>query len=109
MWPIIPYDKGDIYLVGQFLYPINSYSWEIPAGGVNDGEALEDAAKRELKEETGLTANKLTKIAQVLPNCGISNQKIHIFMAEDLKSGIASPEGTEEITLKKISLTEAIR
>src|SRR6478609_1426384 len=60
---VIPLDaEGNIYLVGQYRYAIDEYSWEIPEGGGALNADPLDAAKRELKEETGLVANKWTKL-----------------------------------------------
>ena len=56
---VIPIDsEGNTWLVGQYRYPLNEYSWEIPEGGCPEGEKELDTAKRELKEETGLVANQ---------------------------------------------------
>tara|TARA_R110002124_G_scaffold111501_1_gene265268 strand:+ start:973 stop:1518 length:546 start_codon:yes stop_codon:yes gene_type:complete len=106
---VIPYDQdGYIYLVGQFRYAIDEYSWEIPeGGGAPDGEPL-DAAKRELKEETGMTANVWTDLARIHTSNSATNEEGFLFVAEDLVMGEAEPEETEVLVLKKVKLTEAI-
>lgn len=106
---IVPYDGEYVYLVGQFRYTHNEYCWEIPAGGAHEHESFDDAAKRELLEETGLVTGKLTKISLFYPSKGISNEVLHLFLAENLQQKKSHPDATEEITVRKIRLEEAIR
>ncbi len=106
---VVPYDRdGNIYLVGQYRYAINEYSWEIPeGGGALDCEPI-DAAKRELKEETGLNAGSWTKLARIHTSNSATNEEGFLFLAEDLTLGDAEPEETEVLDLKKIQLLEAV-
>ncbi|GGM89277.1 hypothetical protein GCM10010967_22580 [Dyadobacter beijingensis] len=106
---VIPVDKDDnIYLVGQYRYAIDEYSWEIPeGGGALDADPL-DAAKRELKEETGLLANKWTKLARIHTSNSATNEEGFLFIAEDLTQAEAEPEETEELQVWKLPLTEAV-
>jgi 8-oxo-dGTP pyrophosphatase MutT (NUDIX family) len=106
---VIPLDENDnIYLVGQFRYAIDEYSWEIPeGGGLLGGDPL-DAAKRELKEETGLTASKWTKLARIHTSNSATNEEGFLFIAEELVQMDAEPEETEDLQVKKIPLTEAV-
>ena len=63
---IVPVDEnGNVYLVGQWRYPLEAYSWEIPEGGGPEGEKPLETAKRELKEETGLMASKWTLLGKL--------------------------------------------
>ncbi|MFN3840367.1 MAG: NUDIX domain-containing protein [Cyclobacteriaceae bacterium] len=107
---IIPVDrKGNTWLVGQYRYTLNAYSWEIPEGGCPlDIEPLE-AARRELKEETGLTANHWQLIMRLHTSNSVTDEEGFIFLAEELAEGASSPEETEaDLIVKKMPLQEAI-
>jgi 8-oxo-dGTP pyrophosphatase MutT (NUDIX family) len=106
---VIPLDaEGNVYLVGQYRYAIDEYSWEIPeGGGALDGDPL-DAAKRELKEETGLVANKWTKLARIHTSNSATNEEGFLYIAEELTQQDAEPEDTEDLQVRKVSLTEAV-
>lgn len=80
--PII--NEKEIILVNQFRYSINEYSWEIPAGGINEKENNIDAAKRELREETGYYSENFEYLYSVYPSNAMSNEKIHLFKAFSL-------------------------
>jgi 8-oxo-dGTP pyrophosphatase MutT (NUDIX family) len=107
---IVPINQNlETYLVGQYRYPLELYSWEVPEGGGNHRESNLDAAKRELKEETGLTANKWTYLDSLYTSNSITNEVGHIFMAEDLEEGQSEPEHTEDLTIKVVPFFEAYR
>lgn len=107
---IIPIDsEGNTYLIGQYRYPLNAYSWEIPEGGGPLGEDPSDTAKRELLEEAGLKANKWTLIARVHLSNSVSDEEGFIFIAEELTQAQAQPEDTEQLKLIKLPLQEAIK
>ena len=101
---------NEVYLVGQYRYPTKVYSWEIVEGGTDDGESPLEAAKRELKEEAGLTAEEWSDLGEEfhLSNC-ISSEKGRLFLARGLVAGTARPEGTEILKVRKIPFTEALR
>lgn len=106
---IIPIDEDDnIYLVGQFRYAIDEYSWEIPEGGGILGTDVLEAAKRELKEETGLIANKWTKLARIHTSNSATNEEGFLYIAEELVQAEAEPEDTEELQVRKVQLKEAV-
>jgi 8-oxo-dGTP pyrophosphatase MutT (NUDIX family) len=106
---IIPLDhENNLYLVGQFRYTLNEYSWEIPEGGGPVGEEPLDAAKRELKEETGLIASKWTKIARVHTSNSATDEEGFLYIAEELSQHEQEPEDTEELMVKVVPLTEAV-
>lgn len=107
---IIPVDNdGNTWLVGQYRYTLNAYSWEIPeGGGAMDTEPL-DAAKRELKEETGLTANKWTLLMRIHTSNSVTDEEGFVFLAEDLTQGEDDREETEaDLVVKKLSMQEAV-
>jgi len=107
---IVPLDEeGNIWLVGQYRYTLNLYSWEIPMGGGElKGDGLE-AAKRELKEETGLSAATWTSLGTLHTSNSVTDEVGFMFLAEDLTLGESEPDDTEILQLKKVSLSEAVR
>jgi 8-oxo-dGTP pyrophosphatase MutT (NUDIX family) len=106
---IVPVDaQGFTYLVGQYRYPLNEYSWEIPEGGGPIGIDILDSAKRELKEETGFTANKWTNISRIHTSNSVTSEEGFIFLAEELIAGENELEATEDIIVKKVKLKEAV-
>lgn len=106
---IIPVDHdGFTWLVGQYRFPLNEYSWEIPEGGCPLGENWLEAAKRELLEETGLLAKKWTLLSKIHTSNSVCNEVGYIFLAEDLTQSEACPEETEELQLRRIPLRDAV-
>ncbi|MCW3464456.1 NUDIX domain-containing protein [Chitinophaga nivalis] len=102
-------DEMNIYLVGQFRFPVNRFSWEIPEGGGPLGEEALDTAKRELLEETGLVASRWEEIVQLDMSNSVSDETGVVFLARGLEQRTAEPEDTEELHLKKIPFEEAYR
>ncbi len=100
-------EHGDIYLVGQHRYPLDIYFWEIPEGGCPSGEKQIDAAKRELKEETGLEAKNWVDLGPVALSNSVSNETGRLYLARDLILGPAAPDPTEKLAVKKISFEKA--
>lgn len=107
---IIPLDEeGNTWLVGQYRYTLNEYSWEIPMGGGPIDKEILDSAKRELKEETGLTAEKWTEIMRIHTSNSVTDEEGFIFLAEGLTQGETEFEETEELKVIKLPLQEAIQ
>lgn len=102
--------EGFTYLVGQFRYTLNAYSWEIPEGGcsIQSGESIVEAAKRELWEETGLVATKWKELGEVYLSNSVSDERAVIYLAQNLSQHRACPEETEELKIRKLPLHEAI-
>jgi len=106
---IVPLDEdGNTWLVGQDRYTLGIFSWELPMGGAPLEESPLDAAKRELKEETGLTALKWTELMQLHTSNSITDEVGVVFIAEQLKEGQSELEETENIELRKLKLVEAL-
>lgn len=106
---IIPLDnEGFTWLVGQYRYALNEYSWEIPMGGGKIGIDILESAKRELKEETGFTAEKWTKIARIHTSNSVTDEEGFVFLAENLQAGETEFEDTEDLKIMKIKLSEAV-
>jgi 8-oxo-dGTP pyrophosphatase MutT (NUDIX family) len=106
---VVPLDaEGYTYLVGQYRYPLEEYSWEVPEGGSPLGTDVLDSAKRELAEETGLIANKWTKIGRIHTSNSATDEEGFIYIAEELQQGNHAPEETEQLQIKRVLLTDAI-
>lgn len=101
---VVPYEDGKIWMVGQYRYPLNRYSWEIPEGGGSPDESPLDAAKRELLEETGLTAAHYEPLYEMHLSNSVSDEWGIVYLATGLSEGIAMPEDTEELHVKKMPL-----
>jgi 8-oxo-dGTP pyrophosphatase MutT (NUDIX family) len=107
---IIPLDQeGNTWLVGQYRYTLDEYSWEIPMGGGPLGQDILESAKRELKEETGLIAKKWEKIMRIHTTNSVTDEEGFVFLAEDLTQGETEFEETEQLQILKLPLTEAIQ
>lgn len=105
---VVPiFEDGTTVLVGQHRYPLDAYSWEIPEGGCPLNEKAEDAARRELLEETGLSCKKLIKIGGFAVSNSVSDEIAEIFIATDLEQHKAEPEETELLQHKRVSLKTA--
>jgi 8-oxo-dGTP pyrophosphatase MutT (NUDIX family) len=83
------------WLVGQHRYALNEWSWEIPEGGGPIGKSILGSAKRELKEETGMTARKWTEIIRTHLSNSVTDEVGFIFLAQDLKQGARELEASE--------------
>lgn len=104
---ILPLDKDhNTWIVGQYRYPINQYSWEIPEGGGKWDVAPLDSAKRELLEETGITANKWTKIQELHLSNSASDEFGILYIAQDLSFGESEPEDDEQLEVRKLHFDE---
>jgi 8-oxo-dGTP pyrophosphatase MutT (NUDIX family) len=107
---IIPIDEeGNTWLVGQYRYPLDEYSWEIPEGGCPIGESELEAAKRELKEETGLIARDWEELLRIHTSNSVSNERGIVFIAKDLTQGATEFEETEDLKIEKLPLEEAFQ
>jgi len=104
-------DKKRVLLVRQYRLPADKYLWELPAGRLDAGEKPLDAARRELKEETGYKAGKWTQLASYWASPGFVAERMTIFLAEDLTAGEATPMDDERIEarwFKRKKLAEMI-
>ena len=107
---ILPLDKhNNTWLVGQYRYTINQYTWEIPEGGAPLNTPPLESAKRELKEEVGLVAKEWTTLLEIHPSNSVTNEYGIVYIAKDLTEGIAEPEDTEELVVKKLPFEEALQ
>lgn len=93
-------EKARVLLVRQYRLPAKAFMWELPAGRVDAGETVLQAAKRELVEETGFKAKKWTKLASFYVSPGFLAEKMTVFLAEDLKEGEQTPMEDERIQMQ---------
>ena len=104
---MMPVDsRGRILLVRQYRLPARQYLWELPAGRVDEGETLLQAAKRELQEETGYRAKKWKKLSEFFPSPGFLAEKMTIFLATELTEGEAKPMEDERIEARWFAARE---
>jgi 8-oxo-dGTP pyrophosphatase MutT (NUDIX family) len=101
-------DREEVVLVGQYRYPLNEYSWEIPEGGCPEGEKPLQAAKRELLEETGLKARSWKKLFEMSLSNSSTNERAVVFLATGLSQHAAQPEDTEVLKKKTVNLKNAV-
>jgi ADP-ribose pyrophosphatase len=105
--PVI--DAEHICLLRNFRFVIGETLWELPAGTLEPGEPIERAAERELLEETGYTAKKWRSLGYLYASPGVLDEKLHLFVAQDLTPGTARPEADEQLEPKTVPWREALR
>ena len=91
----------EILLIRQYRYPTKGYSLELPGGGTRGADPLQ-AARNELREETGYSAGRLEKIGDFVTYCGLADETCHVILATDLQPGDQILEPTEHIELVKV-------
>jgi ADP-ribose diphosphatase len=107
---IVPLDgQGNVLLVRQYRLPAKETLLEVPAGGVDRGETAEQAAQRELQEETGFRAGRLERLAGFFVSPGYCSEFIHVFLATDLSESAIAGDDDENIALERMPLAEAVK
>ena len=102
-------DELQTYLVGQYRFTLNNYSWEIPEGGGASGIDPLESAKRELKEETGLVASEWEELCSMHLSNSVTDEHAILYLARGLKQEEAEPEETEQLIIKRVPFTEAYK
>lgn len=100
-------DELNTYLVGQYRFTLDAYTWEIPEGGGSIDEDPLAAAQRELLEETGIVADKWEKILDFHLSNSVSDEFGQVFLAVGLHYRESQPEETEELEVRKLPFEEA--
>jgi 8-oxo-dGTP pyrophosphatase MutT (NUDIX family) len=107
---ILPLDDDmNTYLVGQYRFTLNQYSWELPEGGGIIGVDPLESAKRELLEETGLKASQWTEIQRMHLSNSVSDELCILYIARGLEQHEAEPEDTEQLIVKKVPFDEVYK
>ena len=101
-------DDPQILLIKQYRHAADDFIYEIPAGKLDDGEDPKVCAERELREETGCTAERIEHLYTFFTTPGFTDERIHAFMATGLKHGAASPEKDEFMSLETETLSKAL-
>jgi ADP-ribose pyrophosphatase len=99
---------GQVCLLRNRRPVVGETLWEIPAGTLDPGEAPEEAAKRELEEETGYRAGWWRKLLEFYPSPGVLSERTHVFVAQDLTPGESRPEPGEELEPQLVSWEQAL-
>jgi ADP-ribose pyrophosphatase len=99
----------ELLLIKQYRYAAEQYLYEIPAGRLDPGEAPQDCAARELREETGCTAARVDFLFTMYTTPGFTDERIHVFMATGLERGETAHEADEFMTLESMPLSRALR
>lgn len=106
---VVPMDgDGRVALVGQHRYPLDVMSWEIPEGGSPLGEDALDGARRELREETGLSASEWQEIGTYHLSNSVSDEEAILYLATGLRPGPAEPDASEQLEVRWVHFDEAL-
>lgn len=107
---VIPVDSdGSVYCVRQFRYPVGEVLLEVPAGKLARGEDPCLCAERELSEETGFSAGRMTYLGKIYSSPGFAGEVLYLYLAEELVCGKAHPDADEFLDIERISLDELAR
>jgi ADP-ribose pyrophosphatase len=107
---VLPFlDARTVVLVGQYRYVARDFYWEIPTGGVRPGESEEAAVQRELAEEAGYEAERLTKICDFHSSKSIMDEICHLYAADGLRPAVRDSDDTEFIEVRAFPFDEVVR
>lgn len=106
---VVPFlDARRVVLVRQYRHPVGAHTLELPAGKLDPGESLLACVRRELEEETGYAAGRLTRLISYWPTPAFANEIIHIFVARGLRRGRCAPDEDELIEPVVMPLAKAV-
>ncbi len=107
---IVPFlDPETLVLIRQYRHAVRKYIWEIPAGTLDPAENPLECASRELVEETGFEADTWEKLGEIIPVPSYSDERIHIFMAKDLKADRQHLDMDEVLDVHQVKVTDALK
>jgi ADP-ribose pyrophosphatase len=101
-------DKDNVLLVSQFRKPVEKELLEVPAGGIEPDEKLEECVRREMREETGFLPKKVERLGGFYSSPGYCTEYLHLFLATDLVPSPLQAEDSESIRLVRVPLSEVI-
>ncbi|KPJ48719.1 MAG: hypothetical protein AMJ38_04675 [Dehalococcoidia bacterium DG_22] len=101
--------RGNVLLVRQYRLPVQQSLLEIPAGGVDPGESAEEAAQRELQEETGQRAGRLERLCSFFASPGYCDEYMHLYLATGLEASALAADADESIEVVRLPLSEALQ
>ena len=101
-------DEGYTWLVGQHRFPFDDYSWELPEGGGQQGIDPKASTARELKEETGLTADHYVQLGKWHLSNSVTDEVAYGYLAWGLRAGEAAPEPSEALTVVRVPFAELL-
>jgi ADP-ribose pyrophosphatase len=101
-------DDPQLLLIKQYRYAANGFLYELPAGRLDPGEKPADCARRELREETGCTAERVEFLYTMYSTPGFTDERIHLFMAAGLTHGDTGHELDEFLTVETVPLSQAL-
>jgi ADP-ribose pyrophosphatase len=102
-------NNREVVLIKQYRHAIREFIWEIPAGTLDAGESPLNCARRELVEETGYSADDWHKLATITPLPGCSDERIHIFLASDLKPAEQQLDDDEMLNVHPVKFIDALQ
>jgi 8-oxo-dGTP pyrophosphatase MutT (NUDIX family) len=106
---VVPVDEnGNVILVGQYRFPLNAYSWEIPEGGGSHSATALESAQRELREECGVAAANWKEILVMDLSNSVSDEGCTAFLAWDLSAVPSEPDETEKLQVARVPFWEAV-
>ncbi|MBX3025219.1 NUDIX hydrolase [bacterium] len=100
--------EGAVVLLRQYRHAAGGFIWEVPAGTLGAGEAPAACARRELEEETGLVAARWTPLGSIVTTPGFCDERIHLFLARELRETAAALEDDEVLTVSRVPLASAL-
>jgi ADP-ribose pyrophosphatase len=101
-------DEENVLLVSQFRKPVEKELLEIPAGGIEPGEKLEECVRREMREETGFLPQKVERLGGFYSSPGYCTEYLHFFLATELISSPLQAEDSESIRVVRVRLSEVL-
>jgi ADP-ribose pyrophosphatase len=101
-------EDGDVILVRQYRYAFEEVLLEVPAGKLESDEEPLHCARRELREETGYSADKITYLGAIYPSPGFCDEVLYLYLAQDLRQGKACPDEDEILAVDRMPFSQLV-